>query len=56
MDQVLDSALADLGGEDLDELVQAIAVAMIERTKESVAIKEWTGEGLNREASSRRDP
>jgi hypothetical protein len=56
VDEIVDSALADFAGEDLDELVKSIAVAMIERTKESVAVKEWTGEQISKEESPRRAP
>jgi hypothetical protein len=49
VDEILDSALADFAGEDLDELVKSITVAMIERTKESVAVKEWAGEEVSKE-------
>ena len=56
VDRILDAALADLAGRDLEQVIQTITLAMIERTKESVAVKEWTGESLTTEASDRRDP
>ena len=56
VDRVLDAFLADLGGAEVERVIQAIAVEMLERTKRTVAVKEWLGAKPTREDSSRPAP
>jgi hypothetical protein len=54
VDGALDTVLAEVGGAGVEELIQRIALEMIERTKQSVAVRQWENEA-GRE-SSRGDP
>jgi hypothetical protein len=56
VDRVLDAFLSDLGGAEMECVIQAIAVEMLERTKRTVAVKEWLGAEPTREDLSRPVP
>jgi hypothetical protein len=59
VDGALDTVLAEVGAAGVEELIQRIALEMIERTKQSVAVREWSGEqpaDSNRAGFPHRDP
>ena len=56
VDQVLDAFLADAGGAEVERILQAVIVEMLERTKQSVAAKEWLTAKPTREDPSRPVP
>jgi len=56
VDRVLDAFLADLGRAEVESVIQTIALELLERTKQDVAVKEWMGADATREGSSRPDP
>jgi hypothetical protein len=56
VDRVFDAFLADLGSAEVERVIQAIAMEMLERTKRSVAVKEWLEGEPTREDLSRPAP
>jgi hypothetical protein len=55
VDGAFDTVLAEVGGAGVEELIQRIALEMIERTKQSVAVREWS-EGPQAESSTADRP
>jgi hypothetical protein len=44
VDEALESVLSEVGGAEIEDLIQNITLEMIDRTKLSVAVREWAGD------------
>ena len=44
IDTILDAVMTDVVGGDLESLIEQISMEILQRTKETVAVREWAGE------------